>query len=359
MNSELKNRIDVEVLKGYFDGTLTNTERNALEQTALDDPFLKEAIEGFESNPGSFATFYETTILKKQTFGSGYFVIGGILTLALVISLIVLTPHKNLFTSTSNIVDKDTVQITQEVHFIPVEIDSLEEVDQLEVISATEIVAQKTEIQKTVNYPDLPSDQAIIIKEDAKLKEDYLIQSELYDLKRAEYVPATYLFDMFVVDYRRIERDNVSISYTKYEFTGTSAEFESEAHEQNAELIEKKVDVPYFNYLTNSMKHFATGDYKKSITNYLVILEQYPDDANALFYGGLCYYNLNKFDKSIEFFNRILKLPINAFKEEAKWYKVKSLIKKGQKVEAGNLLDEIISEGGFYMEQAIPLKKTL
>lgn len=359
MNSELKNNVDADLLKRYYEGTMPSAERNALEQAALDDPFLKEAMEGFEANPGSFDSFYETNILKNQKFGSSYFVIGGILTLALITILVVMTPDKNQQNLTTNLSEKDTAQITQEVHYVPEEIDSLHQVDAVELIDAKEIVNQKTEIQKTINYPELTGDQAIVIKEDEKVKEDYLIQAELYDLKRAEYVPATYLFDLFVVDYRRIERDNVLITYTKYEFTGTSAEFETEAHEQNAELIEKVVDVPYFHYLTTSMEHFSNGDYKKSITNYLVILEQYPEDANALFYGGLCYYNLNKFDKSIEFFDRILDLPINAFKEEAKWYKVKSLLKQGQKAEAKNLLDEIISEGGFYADQAIPLRKTL
>ena len=359
MNSDLKNNIDIDLLKGYYDGTLSNSYRNALEQTALDDPFLKEAMEGFESNPGSFATFYETNYITHQRFGSGYFVIGGILTLGLITLLGILQPAKESILISQNTTDQDTTRITQEVQYIPEEIDSLEEVSETEIIKATEIVTHKTEIQKTINYPELPGDQAIVINEDEKVDEDYDIQSERYDLKRVEYVPATYLFELFVVDYRRIERDNVLITYTKYEFTGTSAEFESEANEQNAELIEKQVDMPYFGYLTNSMEHFANGDYKKAITNYLIILEQYPEDANALFYGGLCYYNLKKFDKSIEFFDRILNLAINAFKEEAKWYKVKSLLKLKRTAEAKKLLDEIISDGSFYADQAVKLKKTI
>jgi len=358
VNSDFNN-IDIQLLKKYYEGRLTSPEQNALEQKALDDPFLKDAMEGFENSPGSFQKFYENYSLKRQKFGTGYFVIGGILTIALITCLIVLTPDKNHEQKNEFAKNIDTTTITKEVNIIPAEIDSLSEVPQTELINATEIVKHKTEIQKTIIYPESANEKPIFIEEDAKVEEGFKIENEGHDFSLAKYVPATYLFDMFVVDYRRIERDRTFIRYTRYEFTGTSAEFETEFNEQHADLVEKEIDVPYFDYLSTSMEYFAKDDYKKAITNYLVILEQYPEDANALFYGGLCYYNLNKFDKSLEFFDRLLKIDLNAFKEEAKWYKVKSLIKLNRISDAKNVLDEIIAEGGYYVKEAILLKKSL
>ena len=48
-----------------------------------------------------------------------------------------------------------------------------------------------------------------------------------------------------------------------------------------------------------------------------------------------------------------------AFREEAKWYKAKTLVKLGKKKEAIGILDEIIAEGMFYSKDAIKLKSTL
>ena len=162
-----------------------------------------------------------------------------------------------------------------------------------------------------------------------------------------------------MVDYRRIERKNTQITYTKYEFTGTSAEFENEFSEQNAELLETQVDISYWEYLVKAMESFSHGNYKSALNRYETILTQYTEDFNALFYGGLCYYNLGNFNKALNSFDRILQINLNAFKEEALWYKCKCLIKLGRKTEAKTLLDDIIAGDGFYTKDAMELRKKL
>ena len=107
------------------------------------------------------------------------------------------------------------------------------------------------------------------------------------------------------------------------------------------------------------MSFFAESQFKKSLNRYLLILEQYPNDLNALFYGGLSYYNLGKFEKSMTFFDQILNGKESVFIEETSWYKTKCLIQLDRKQEAQELLDEIIASGGFYTKQAIQLKRTL
>ena len=107
------------------------------------------------------------------------------------------------------------------------------------------------------------------------------------------------------------------------------------------------------------MEYFKDGYYKKALNRYKTILEQYPEDANALFYGGLCYYNMKKYNKSISYFDEIATIKLNAFKEEAKWYKSKSLIKLGLIKEAIIVLDENIMAGGFYAEDAMEVKREM
>jgi hypothetical protein len=359
VNSDLKN-INADLLKRYYDGRMSGAEKNALEQMALDDPFLKDAMDGFEANPGSFDAFYKNHAARHQKFSVGYFIVGGLLTVGLVASLIISTlsgpeqPGQGAM-----ITPADSALITREVDVIPVAIDSLQVIAEADEVNAEEIVTNKTGIQKTITYPDVEGERPIVIEEDVVVDDAYAIADER-NFNLAAYVPATYLSDLFVVDYRRIKRENQLelIRYTKYELTGTSAEFENELTNEN-DLVEKEVEVPYFEYLGKSMERFAAGDYKKALTNYNVILEQYKEDLNALFYGGLCYYNLQKYDKALHYFDLILTQQLNAFKEEAAWYKAKSLIKLERRSEAIRVLEDIIAGGGFYSKDAIDLKKRL
>lgn len=359
MNLGPKNNIDIYLLKRYYDGSLTAAEKNALEQESMDNPLLHEAMEGFEAVPGSFENYYakHQKLIRKSS--GGYFIIGGVLTIALVSFLVVFNDKPEHFVENNVQTSIDTGLVRTEVIVVPQEIDTLVEVVETEIIKATEIVSHKKEIQKSIKYAEKEGEQPIVILEDIKVNEDFKIIEEERNYNLVELVPATYLFDLFVVDYRRIKRERSNIIYTKYELSGVSAEFENSDRQNNTDLIEKQVDVPYFDFLRSAMELFAHGDYKKALTKYTTILEQYPPDANALFYGGLCYYNLKKYDKSIEFFDKILNLQLNAFKEEAKWYKIKSLLKQGNNGQAKTLLDEVISAGGHYAPDAIQLKKSL
>ncbi len=166
-----------------------------------------------------------------------------------------------------------------------------------------------------------------------------------------------YLYDLLVIDYRKFNRENEKISYKRYDLSGTPAS--REGQERPSELIETEVKIPYHNYLSKSMSFFSGSRFKQALNRYLLILEQYPDDLNALFYGGLSYYNLGKYDKSINFFDQILESELTTFQEEALWYKAKSLIKQKENRAAEAILDEIISQGGFYTQDAIELKKDL
>ena len=73
---------------------------------------------------------------------------------------------------------------------------------------------------------------------------------------------------------------------------------------------------------------------------------------NALFYGGVCCVNLGQADKAIEYLDQVLQNENSSFSEEAKWYKALAYAKKKDFVTAKKLLNEIISENGFYAQQA-------
>ena len=49
----LNNRehIEIELIEAYLNGKLSEKEKNAFEKRALEDPFLQDALDGFEANP--------------------------------------------------------------------------------------------------------------------------------------------------------------------------------------------------------------------------------------------------------------------------------------------------------------------
>jgi hypothetical protein len=147
----------------------------------------------------------------------------------------------------SNLADNQIETKTTEIELLPDAIDTLTPAPIEEQIKITEVVENKKEIQKTIIYSNAPGETPILIEEEFKNVEDFEIIPENSNFSKAELVPATHLHDLFVVDYRRIEREHTDVIYTKYEFSGTSAEFETENHENNAELLKQKLKCPIGN----------------------------------------------------------------------------------------------------------------
>jgi tetratricopeptide (TPR) repeat protein len=133
--------------------------------------------------------------------------------------------------------------------------------------------------------------------------------------------------------------------------SGTPASMETSTS-QMEETEWKSSDVPYIDYLKKSQELFSRENYKKALTRYLTILETYPDDVNALFYSGLCYYNLKQYsDASLQFFG-CLSSKYNNFNEEAEWFIAKSYQAEGETSKAASIFEMIVEKDGYYAGQA-------
>jgi tetratricopeptide (TPR) repeat protein len=362
-----KGHIDIDLLEKYFSGKLSAQKMHELEKAALDDPFLLDAMDGYASNPESIKKV-EKYIRNQKNANKSFF---GSRTLAVLLVtcatylMVLLVSGKDkaedVLSQTNNI---DSIY-TQEVEVILTEIDTFVYAEIGEQITAEEISSNQHLITK-LSAPLRDSVELIqhVLIDDPLINDLNLnIIKETNTSSQPIYAPATYFEDLYVIDYRRINRINQSISYTRYELSGVSAEFEDENARDGNELIEKEVELPYMEYLEKSMYYFAVQTSKKALTRYLKILEQYPKDLNALFYGAHCYFNLKKYDKALSFFEKEIELEeasgMIAFREEAQWYRAKTLIKLGRIVEAEITLNSIISEGQFYTKEAILLRKGL
>jgi tetratricopeptide (TPR) repeat protein len=95
--------------------------------------------------------------------------------------------------------------------------------------------------------------------------------------------------------------------------------------------------ISYLTFIDQSISAFDKSSYRLSEEKFSVILGQYPDDVNALFYGGLSSYQLGNYDQAIVWFNEILQQSISTFHEEAEFYLAMS---------------HKASKGGFYAQKA-------
>ena len=110
--------------------------------------------------------------------------------------------------------------------------------------------------------------------------------------------------------------------------------------------------MPYMDYLEKTIELFAKGQNKKALSRFAIILETYPDDLNANFYAGLCYYNLKEYTSASFSFSKCLDSKFLNFNEEAEWYMAKSFLAAGNVSEGKVILKKIKTDGGYYAKQA-------
>jgi tetratricopeptide (TPR) repeat protein len=102
----------------------------------------------------------------------------------------------------------------------------------------------------------------------------------------------------------------------------------------------------------DAMKVFNAGDYNTASDNFDKILKSDPDNADALYFGGICDYINGKTAKSENNFDKLLKKG-NKYTEGAKWYKANILLKKGKSDAAKGLLQDLSNGNSSYKERAI------
>ena len=110
----------------------------------------------------------------------------------------------------------------------------------------------------------------------------------------------------------------------------------------------------YNDFLDKGLFKFKKEKYSEAIVIFDEILKQYPNDINALFYNGLSFYKLKKYNKAIKYFNLVINDKINIFDQEAEWNKALCLLETN-KAEGKKLLQKIADDAGFYSQKAMNL----
>jgi tetratricopeptide (TPR) repeat protein len=172
-------------------------------------------------------------------------------------------------------------------------------------------------------------------------------------------VPLIYMKNFLLVDYSKLYI--TPPTFEKIELTGTSAALENkedtlgELHENNIQTI----TISYKDYLRETQEKLEANDFKSALKRYKTILSKYPDDLNAHFYSGFCYFNIGQYDLAIQHFKVAKNHPYNTFSIDAEWYMAKTFCHQGKTTSCKMLLEQIIQGGQFYKPQAEELLKKL
>jgi tetratricopeptide (TPR) repeat protein len=134
---------------------------------------------------------------------------------------------------------------------------------------------------------------------------------------------------------------------------GLPARWASEEEREQYSKDHPGMFVPYVDYISTCISAFDKAKYDTSIERFAVVLEQYPDDVNALFYSALSHYHLQEFDDAIAFFQKVEKNAIRTFNEESFFYHARCWKAKGDIDGANSFFVKVVRLNGFYKERAI------
>jgi len=330
--------------------SMSNKEKHAIERKALEDPFAADAMEGWES------VGYNTSIMsaldKKLIPNYTWTINLSVYTLSIITAVFVFLGVSDktdpVFKETSPLLVSNahsTLVIDKTDVITDTFLDKLPEFTPN--VPATGPVLQKN-FKEEKSLPELPEIEFII--EDLPVIDLHPEPEAKKEIRTRSQAKETYLSDLKLVDYRAY-RSKPTVQTEQLVLTGVPANKEN-AESTEMESTWKKVDVPYHDYLKKAMEQVSDGRYKKALQRFEVILKTYPDDINAHFYSGICYYNLGQYESAVNAFKQCIHHPYNNFDEESLWLIANCFDGMDKTADAQSIYKDIASKKGFYAEQA-------
>lgn len=324
--------------------------KHSIERKSQQSDFESVALEGWA---GSTVPISSMRRIDKRFSSSKGFLITGITATMFILGGIVLWfmyTANNAIKPTHNEKHAITLTVEKTDVILPERIDSMKIVAPEEVIPATKI---KQEFKEKTANAEIIDQSTRSVKSELNIEQLPLLKVDIPKTERSIKrltAKEIYLFDFKLVDYRSY-RSKPEIRTESLELTGVPANLEDEyALSEDAEWSE--ISIPYIDYIKKTTSILAKENYKQALSRYLKILESYPDDVNALFYSGLCYFNLNEHASAIEQFHQCLRSTFDNFYEESEWLLAKSYAADGQEKKATAVYELIVSKKGYYAAQA-------
>lgn len=345
--------LSAAALKAYAEGRLEAAAAHEVELHMEADPLLRDAVEGLQQ-PGALAGLDR---LAQHRPVSGASWAGAWLLGALVIGGVVgASVWWHNMDRIQRVTAKD-IPLKDDVQLIVIDTPA-----PLPPLAPVEI-ATAVEIPETLLIGHAPTDRHARAAADTAVVERGVVervvphtttistttQAAPEQPLRAERssLQLMYLHDLKLVDPKELysttpllmaEADHVSANYADGGQKAASAKDERRMR--------------YTPFMDAALEKFVKNDHKGCLEDLRFLLKQYPDDVNALFYAGLCCYNLGMNERARAFLHRAATHSITVFDEEAVWYHALTLDRLGESEAAKEAYQRIVAQNGFYAQRA-------
>ncbi len=337
-------RKDIETYRKTKDESV----RHEIEQKSLSSDFESDALEGWDQSEAGLSAMekVDKRFLPKST--GLFWLFGGVLTLGIFVLILFINspleesvPQKDIPPSIS-----EPILVEQTDLKTPVHIEQMKELPKKEQILVSTLKIKNDQLKNSGSLSKNDATYEVDILPTKKLEAKKLTPEPIFKQLNAKEI---YLEGLKLIDYRKY-RSKPSITTFQLDLTGISAD--KETTRSSSENVWREIEIPYMNYLQKTMDHFSHGSFKHALSRFEEIIKFYPDDINALFYGGLCYFNLGQFEKATAFFEKCREQAFINFFEEATWYLGLSLERNGKMEDAKHVFENIVKDGGFYAMEA-------
>jgi hypothetical protein len=353
----------------YHEGTLDKKRLHEIEELALDHPIVMDALEGY-----AFLVSPTGGSTSSTTGGSWKgWIIGGAIVAAAIVGVVILTGNEDkadsiaqnqpaVVSKTQNPDDeaesKDTVT-SNNTKEQPVLI-SIPKETRIDILPIEEpVFISDIRGMEEINPIALRDTEAVprVVNKDVTLRKDNNDypnggEVEIHNREGITYMgKILFIHDYKIVDYTLLRRED----WSGFDpVSGIDAKYEDQkAKEEDRKLAKQDHQaISYLTFLDQSISAFDKGSYRLSEEKFSVILGQYPDDVNALFYGGLSSFQIGNYNQAILWFQTVLNQPIKTFYEEAEFYLGMSHKAAKDYKEANEIFRRIKSKGGFYAQKA-------
>jgi TolA-binding protein len=349
-------------IEAYLAGNLSPEEMNEVERIAASSPMSQDALDGMRmaGNSTALDDISKSIYTKTSFLSSTAFRLSALIVVAVAIGFVVFMSNQ----AEQEAVADNEVPKPAETELIldeePLAVEDQQEEVQMQVVQTE---STDSSISLVVDIRDqqeqLPTQEHYVV--DHVISEEKLATIEIQEVPLEEdepdedpilHVPGQPIYhvvDYRLVDYRGIREEPFNV--LSRDLTGVPASHSDEydVREDDMKVISQ---VAYVDYLKEAIVAFSESRFKAARNKFKTILKKYPEDANALFYGGLTAYELGKYGEAVRMFEKCLENDIRTFHQESAYYMANSYWRDGKKDLARPILETIVEEGKFYAEKA-------
>ncbi|AFM04877.1 hypothetical protein Fleli_2512 [Bernardetia litoralis DSM 6794] len=356
---ERSSNINAQNLQKYIDKKLSKEELHEVEKQLLNSDFATEALEGFENADFKVNITASTNQLNKEIkkynkergfykTNYRYFYAAASVILIFGISFsLTRSLKKDEFVEQNTISDiSQSKQTTNEETPILALNKDKELIEKLKNEEITEMKASRNEV-KIENNRALNQDKSET-EQDFSTSDIWITKKEKIENSADEIIP----LDSF-------ERTTTSPTTTNIEqLADDDYNFFSDNEQKNKSTRNQKSSTEL---LSDAMQSYENKKYTEANLLFDSYLIANPTNAQALYFGGMSYYDNDNYSKSIPLLEKFLIQKSNILyqknHQDAEWYLANSYLKVKQKQKAKTILQKIAKSNSKYSNQAKSLLK--